>query len=41
MKEPNWKTADENEAWQYVASYLKAKGIDTILVGGKVQKRIC
>ena len=36
MKEPNWETADENEVWQYVASHLKSKGIDTILVGGAV-----
>ncbi len=32
----NLKTCTEKELWEYVAVYLKKKGIDTILVGGAV-----
>lgn len=36
MKEPNWKTCNEEELWKYVAQHLAANGISTILVGGAV-----
>ncbi|MBL6992257.1 MAG: hypothetical protein ISR65_20910 [Bacteriovoracaceae bacterium] len=32
----NLKNCTEEELWKYVATHLKAKGIDTILVGGAV-----
>lgn len=32
----NFKTCTEEELWKYVASFLKSKNIDTILVGGAV-----
>jgi coenzyme F420-reducing hydrogenase delta subunit len=32
----NFKNCTEEELWKYVASYLKKKGIDTVLVGGAV-----
>ena len=32
----NLKTCNEEELWKYVASHLKKKNIDTILVGGAV-----
>ncbi len=32
----NFKTCTEEELWKYVATHLKIKGIDTILVGGAV-----
>jgi hypothetical protein len=32
----NLKTCTEEELWKYVATHLKSKGIDTILVGGAV-----
>jgi hypothetical protein len=32
----NLKTCSEEELWKYVATHLKTKGIDTILVGGAV-----
>jgi hypothetical protein len=32
----NFKTCTEEELWKYVATHLKAKGIDTVLVGGAV-----
>lgn len=36
MKEPNWKTATEEEVWKFVAWHLAENGIKTILVGGAV-----
>lgn len=36
MKEPDWKTADEEIIWKYVAWHLAENGIDTVLVGGAV-----
>ncbi len=36
MKEPSWKTATEEQVWQYVAWHLAKNGIETILVGGAV-----
>jgi len=36
MKEPNWKTATEEQVWQYVGWHLAKNGIETILVGGSV-----
>lgn len=36
MKEPNWKTATEEEVWKFVAWHLAKNGIETILVGGAV-----
>jgi hypothetical protein len=36
VKEPNWKTATEEEVWKFVAWHLAKNGIDTILVGGAV-----
>lgn len=32
----DFKTCTEEELWKYVASHLKSKGIDSILVGGAV-----
>ena len=32
----NFKTCTEEQLWKYVATHLKKKGIDTILVGGAV-----
>jgi hypothetical protein len=32
----NFKTCTEEDLWKYVATHLKSKGIDTILVGGAV-----
>lgn len=32
----NFKTCTEEQLWKYVATHLKTKGIDTILVGGAV-----
>ena len=32
----DFKTCSEEELWKYVASHLKSKGIDTVLVGGAV-----
>lgn len=32
----DFKTCTEEELWRYVASHLKSRGIDTILVGGAV-----
>lgn len=32
----DFKTCTEEELWKYVATHLKKKGIDTILVGGAV-----
>ena len=32
----NLKTCNEEDLWKYVATHLKNKGIDTILVGGAV-----
>ncbi|MFP5459710.1 MAG: hypothetical protein ACLGG7_13320 [Bacteriovoracia bacterium] len=32
----NFKTCAEHDLWLYVATHLKAKGIDTVLVGGAV-----
>ena len=32
----NLKNCTEEELWKYVATHLKAKGIDTVLVGGAV-----
>lgn len=32
----NFKTCDEKELWEYVASFLSQKGIRNILVGGAV-----
>ncbi len=32
----NFKTCTEEELWKYVASHLKSRGIDTVLVGGAV-----
>ncbi|MBK8394665.1 MAG: hypothetical protein IPL26_05395 [Leptospiraceae bacterium] len=36
MKEPNWKTATEEEVWKYVAYHLAKSGIGSVLVGGSV-----
>ena len=36
MKEPDWKTADEEVIWKYVARHLAENGIKTVLVGGAV-----
>ena len=36
MKEPDWKTADEEVIWKYVAWHLAESGINTVLVGGAV-----
>jgi hypothetical protein len=36
MKAPNFKTCTEEELWEYVASHLASRGIETILVGGAV-----
>ncbi len=36
MNEPDWKTCNEKELWEYVASHLSKNGISTILVGGAV-----
>ena len=36
MKEPEWKTADEEVIWKYVAWHLAENGINTVLVGGAV-----
>ncbi len=36
MMKINFKTCTEEQLWKYVATYLKTKGIDTILVGGAV-----
>lgn len=36
MKEPNWKTAREEEVWKFVAWHLAKEGINTVLVGGAV-----
>ncbi len=36
MMKINLKTCTEEQLWKYVATYLKTKGIDTILVGGAV-----
>ena len=36
MNEPDWSSCREGEFWEYVASHLKAEGIDTVLVGGAV-----
>jgi 3-deoxy-D-manno-octulosonic-acid transferase len=30
------KVCSEEELWYYIASHLKRKGIDTVLVGGAV-----
>jgi hypothetical protein len=32
----NFKTCTEEELWKFVASHLKSRGIDTVLVGGAV-----
>lgn len=32
----DFKTCSEEELWKFVASHLKRKGIDTVLVGGAV-----
>jgi hypothetical protein len=32
----NFKTCSEEELWKYVASHLKKRNIDTVLVGGAV-----
>lgn len=32
----DFKTCNEEELWKYVATHLKSKGIDTVLVGGAV-----
>ena len=32
----NFSKCTEEELWKFVASHLKSKGIDTILVGGAV-----
>jgi hypothetical protein len=32
----NFKTVREKELWQHVATHLKKRGIDTVLVGGAV-----
>ena len=32
----NFKTCTEEQLWKYVATHLKDKGIDTVLVGGAV-----
>lgn len=32
----DFKNCSEEELWKYVAAHLKAKGIDTVLVGGAV-----
>ncbi len=32
----NFKTCSEEELWKFVATHLKTKGIDTVLVGGAV-----
>ena len=32
----DFKNCTEEEMWQYVATHLKSKGIDTVLVGGAV-----
>ncbi len=32
----NLSTCNEEQLWKYVATHLKVKGIDTILVGGAV-----
>lgn len=32
----NFQTCTEEQLWKYVATHLKGKGIDTILVGGAV-----
>lgn len=36
MKEPAWKTATEEEVWEFVAWHLAKEGIKTVLVGGAV-----
>jgi hypothetical protein len=36
MSVPDWASCTEEELWEYVASHLKAHGIDTVLVGGAV-----
>ena len=36
MTAPDWASCTEEELWEYVASHLKAHGIDTVLVGGAV-----
>jgi len=36
MKEPNWSNCSEEELWKYVATHLKSKGIDSVLLGGAV-----
>ena len=36
MKQPVWKTCDENELWRYVAWHLEGEGISCVLVGGAV-----
>ena len=36
MKEPDWKTANEEVIWKYVAWHLAENGINTVLVGGAV-----
>jgi hypothetical protein len=36
MNEPNWTSCSEQELWEYVASYLAGKNIDTVMVGGSV-----
>lgn len=32
----DFKTCTEEELWKFVATHLKKKGIDTVLVGGAV-----
>ena len=36
MDAPDWKTCTEEKFWKYVAWHLKARGIETVLVGGGV-----
>ncbi|NCN27742.1 hypothetical protein GW915_09220 [bacterium] len=36
MKQPDWQSCSEKELWEFVASHLARKGINTVLVGGAV-----
>lgn len=36
MKQSHWQSCSEKELWEFVASHLARKGINTVLVGGAV-----
>jgi predicted nucleotidyltransferase len=36
MKQPNWSKCTEKQMWEYVATHLAKRGVETVMVGGSV-----